>query len=480
LQTSPLPLGYGALKTVVKLTKIGSFVQPRRQRRLPSQPKALLIYPPIYDFALYDLFLKPYALCGLAAWLFRCGYRVRLVNALDYTDPPSIAALGSPKREPRGTGKFFRQVVPTPPALAGMRRSYARYGIVAESLQKRIAAEQPDIVLVSAGMTYWYPGVIEAIRTVRKVFPKAPVVVGGIYPTLCPEHATAHSEADLVVSGPAFPQLKYFLESRSLPVTACPTSEEIMLLPEVNWQAGVLRLNRGCPMACAYCASKVIEPRFLPGNPDLLFQTVREAQRHYGTRSFAFYDDALLYNKERGFLPFLEKICRSDLSLRFYLPNAVHLRYLDRLCAGLMKRAGFAEVRIGFESARSEFHEILDSKLDTPMLAEGLEHLLQAGFSPQSITAYVLAGMPDQEAGEVEMSVRHAARFGIRVQIAEYSPTPGSPLWSQAVHRCSFDIEAEPLTHNNSILPMRWRGFTLEDLERLKSLSRNLWKGASA
>jgi len=468
---------------MVNVTKTGSFVQPRRARQRPgrhrrarrhsSQPRALLIYPPIYDFALYDLFLKPYALCRLGAWLQRCGYGVRLVNAMDYTDPRSIAVLGSPKRELRGTGKFFRQIIPAPPAVAGMKRSYARYGILAESLERRIAAEEPDIVLVSAGMTYWYPGVLEAIRMVRKLFPRAPVVLGGVYPTLCPEHARANTEADLVVSGPAFPHLGDFLDSRSLPTSAPPSTEELLLLPEANWQAGVLRLNRGCPMACAYCSSKVIEPRFLQGNPDLLFQTVLEAHRCYGTRSFAFYDDALLCKKEQGFLSFLEQICRSGLSLKFYLPNAVHLCHLDRICANLMRRAGFAEVRIGFESAHSEFHETFDNKLDASMLAGGLDHLLQAGFPPEKITAYVLAGLPGQEAGEVEMSVRHAAGFGIRVQIAEYSPTPGSPLWSEAIDRSSFDLEAEPLTHNNSILPMRWRGFTLEDLDRLKSLSRN-------
>jgi radical SAM superfamily enzyme YgiQ (UPF0313 family) len=355
-----------------------------------------------------------------------------------------------------------------------MKRSYARYGILAESLEQRIALEKPDIVFVSSGMTYWYPGVIEAIRIVRRVFPKVPVVLGGIYPTLCPEHAKAHSEADIVVGGATFAQLNEFLKTQSLPASDAPTTEELLLLPEANWDAGALRLNRGCPLACAYCSSKEIEPHFLPGDPDLLFQTVQEMHRCYGTRSFAFYDDALLCNKEQGLLPFLEHLCRSQLSLNFYLPNAVHLQYLDASCATLMKRAGFAEVRIGFESARTEFHESLDNKLDVLALSEGLQLLLQAGFSPQNITAYVLAGMPGQRAEEVELSVHHAARFGINVQIAEYSPTPGSPLWSRAVRSSSFDLAGEPLTHNNSIMPLRWRGFSLADMDRLKTLSRNL------
>jgi hypothetical protein len=455
---------------------MGSFVQRGRLRRgcLSRQPRALLLFPPIYDFALYDLFLKPYALCRLGAWLARAGYQVRLVNAMDYKDPRSVALLGSPPRDARGTGKFFRQVVPTPSAVAGIERSYARYGVVAESLEARIVAEEPDVVFVSAGMTYWYPGVVEAIRIVKRAFPSVEVILGGIYPTLCPQHARATSGADVVVSGPAFPQLIDILKDRSLPTTEHPVAEELLLLPEANWDAGVLRLNRGCPLACAYCSSKTIEPRFSPGQPDLLVQTVLEMSRCFGTRSFAFYDDALLVSKEQGLLPFLEQLRRSELSLKFYLPNAVHLRFLDRRCAEMMKRGGFQEVRIGFESAQTAFHERLDHKLDTPMLADGLEHLFHAGFAHKSIIVYVLAGMPGQEAGEVEESVRYAASFGIRVQLAEYSPTPGSALWSKAVRSSSFALEEEPLTHNNSLLPLQWKGFTLDDLSRLKTLTRNL------
>jgi len=134
---------------------MGSFVQRgpqvcgRTGRGRPRRrPRALLLFPPIYDFALYDLFLKPYALCRLGAWLARAGYQVRLVNAMDYTDPRSAALLGSPRREDRGTGKFFRQVLPTPRAVAAIERSYARYGIVAESLEARISSEEPDKTLI--------------------------------------------------------------------------------------------------------------------------------------------------------------------------------------------------------------------------------------------------------------------------------------------------------------------------------------------
>jgi len=457
---------------VANVTKKPPFVQGGR--RAGARPRALLVYPPIYDFALYDLFLKPFALLRLGAWLGRAGYDVRLVNALDYKDRRSIATLGQPKRERWGTGKFFRQVVDKPSLFAGIERSYARYGIVEQSLEERIASERADVVLVSAGMTYWYPGVVEAIRAVRKYHPRAPVLLGGIYPTLCPEHAREVSEADYLVSGPAAARLEEILGKLSLPAVTFNEDEEPVLLPEANWEAAAVRLNRGCPLACAYCSSRSIEPKFVPGNPDSLWRTVREAYSRYGTRSFAFYDDALLARKETALLPFLESLSGSNLPLSFYLPNAVHLRFLDFESALAMKRAGFREVRLGFESALRDFHINYDRKFEPSLLADKLEYLLQAGFQAQEVIAYVLAGLPRQGVEEVEQSIRYAASFGIRVQLAEYSPTPASALWQTALKYSCFPLAEDPLVHNNTIMPMRWKGFTLEDLQTCKDLARSL------
>ncbi len=178
-----------------------------------------MLFPPIYDFASYDLFLKPYSLLKLGKWLEKSGFRVKLVNALDYRDPATRRLLGSPRRDGGGTGKFFRQVIEKPAV----------------------------IVFISSGMTYWYPGVVEAVQCVKHSFPGTPVVLGGIYATLLSGHAEKHSGADYVVRGDAFPEVRNILESLSLPCYSEPPDEELLLLPEANPEAGVIRLNRGCP-----------------------------------------------------------------------------------------------------------------------------------------------------------------------------------------------------------------------------------------
>jgi len=74
------------------------------------------------------------------------------------------------------------------------RKRYRRYGLSPNALQQILAtADRPDLVLVGSMMTYWYPGVVEAIGEVRTAWPGVPVLLGGNYATLCPEHARAFS-----------------------------------------------------------------------------------------------------------------------------------------------------------------------------------------------------------------------------------------------------------------------------------------------
>jgi len=437
-------------------------------------PLALLLAPPVYDFALYDLFLKPFALCRLGAWLESCGFRVRLVNGLDYRDLQSSRQLGRPHREARGTGKLFRQVVPKPACLSWVRRHYARYGMLASSLDRELARGEPQLVLVSSGLTYWYPGVAEAIERARRLYPHAPVILGGIYATLCPAHARRVMEADFVVQGEAWPTLKDILARLGLPHGAPWLPEAFKPLPEALWECGVLRLNTGCPLRCRYCASPVLCPRFRRGEPGAAFAILEEMYRSLGTRTFAFYDDALLAEPQAVLVPFLERVLASGLQVSFYAPNGVHVAWLEPPLASLMYRAGFRELSLGVESSQQEFHRTLDRKLDPSRLPQALEALFSAGFDPRQITGYILAGLPGQRREEVEESLLRTAELGIRVQVAEYSPVPGTALWAEAVRRSRLPLEEEPLTHNNTLLPMQWAGLELEDLQRLKELARKL------
>ncbi len=437
-----------------------------------NKPHALLIFPPVYDFALFDLFVRPYSLLKLGRWLSDAGYEVTMINSLDYRESYTKSGLKKPVRRANGTGKFFRRVVPTPPALHTEQRPYARYGIPREALEKQIGSVNPDIILVGSGMTYWYPGVREVVSLAKMIHPRTPVVVGGIYATLCPEHARRTMEADEIVTGDAYPALAQLLAASKLPVPASAPTEDYLLDPSHYYDACVVRLHAGCVFHCSYCASHKLCGGFRPGDPEHLARQVELIHRRFGINTFAFYDDALLAQRHTGIIPFLTGIIETGITLDFYVPNGLHITYLDESLAALMKKAGFSEVRFGFESARAGFHREYGPKHEVSMLEHAVHCLRSGGFAASEIAVYVLAGLPGQYPEEVEESIRFAATLGLLVYVAQYSPIPYTGLWSKSVKQSGFALEEEPLTHNNTLFPLQGERFSLQDLQKLKGLAQ--------
>ncbi|MDR1894566.1 MAG: radical SAM protein [Spirochaetales bacterium] len=445
---------------------------------MKDQPRAWLIQPPVYDFALYDHFLKPYGLYRLGRLLADSGWEIRILNCLDHRLSPESPP---PRRRNDGTGKFLKTpAVFPPPLLKNIQRRYSRYGIPPEVMRRRLGEFRPDFCFITTGMTYWYPGVREAAAAVRGLYPGIPLIAGGIYGSLLPEHCLEVCGIDFVFPSPdrktpgppgedpVFAELGAFLRSRGFPFPAAPPADLNPFSQAELWNgAGVIRLNRGCPFNCAYCASRRLNGGFTPGNPEAAWESLEELARG-GIRRWAFYDDALLYRKEEILFPLLEKVVSLKRNWTFYTPNGVHIRGLDREAALLMRRAGFGEVRFGFESSLPAFHRAYDEKWEGDEFAHAMENCLAAGFEPQNLRAYILAGLPGQRAEEAAASAAWVKRAGLAVSVAEFSPVPGSPLWDLCAARSDLPLKEEPLYQNNCFFPMESEIFTAGDLRRLK------------
>jgi hypothetical protein len=449
-----------------------------RSNALPARsPRALLIQPPVYDVALYDLFHQPFGLLRVGEWLRASGYEVKLLDCLE-----PRARTAAP-----GRGKFIRRVVEQPACLRGAGRRFARYGLPAEQLRERMRAARPDVILVTTGMTYWYPGVSEIGAAARETLPGVPLVAGGIYATLLPEHCGAALGTGHVVRGPVDGPtgLGPVLELLGLPrpsarVPGFP-SVELRAASGRLCDAAAVRLNEGCPYRCAYCASRRLSPAFTRGQADGLSAHVRELHARYGMNTFAFYDDALLHEPERALVPFLEGVLREfgPRRLSFYLPNAVHMALLEPGILRLMHRAGFREIRLGLESVEPDFHDAADRKLDPADLARTVEIVRAAGFRGPEITAYIMLGLPGQPVSQVHTTLNRIGALGIGVSVSEYSPVPGSPLFAQAEELSGLDLR-EPLLHNNSVFATLAGFVTTDELRRIKERVRAIRRAMMA
>jgi radical SAM superfamily enzyme YgiQ (UPF0313 family) len=433
-----------------------------------SPPLLLLINPWIYDFAAYDFFARPLGLLYLAGFLQARGLRVALVDCLG--TPPAQSG-------PFGTGRFPKEGLPTPPALQGLPRRYGRYGISEAAFRAQLSRlAEPAAILVTSLMTYWHPGVQSAIRLAREHFPHSPVMLGGIYATLCPDHARRHSGADLVVQGPGeaamLPHLADLAGLRldARPASHCPSPPypALDLLPHLPFIP--LLTSRGCPFHCDYCASRLLQPQFEPRPPHAVAAELVYWQDLLGLKDVAFYDDALLVEPEGHLLVVLEELARRGCGFRFHTPNAVHARFITPEVAKWLKRSNFATLRLGVETTALGPAR-LDRKLAAGELEEAMAALREAGFAKKEIGVYLLLGLPDQNDDELAASIRRVHDLGATPVLTQYSPIPGTALWPRAVAASRYDLTADPLFHNPSIFPC-WPEFSWERFTRLKLLAQ--------
>lgn len=443
--------------------------------------RILLINPWIHDFAAFDYWIKPLGLLYIGSFLRKNGYRVEFIDCLDPWNPQMRKELSprTPRRFADGQGKYFRETIAKPAALKSIPKKYHRYGLAPHILRAMLRnLPQPQMIMITSMMTYWYPGVFETISIVKEIMPEVPVVLGGNYATLCPQHA-ARSGADFVLSGSgeeAIAALMKKVFAVDLPFQPDPDNLDSNPYPAydlVNHPDQLpIMTSRGCPFTCTYCASGILHPSFLRRDPDQVFAELEFWHQSLNVRNFSLYDDAFLLQPRQMAIPLLKKIVEHRLPWQFHCPNGMHLREVDDEIAMLMFKAGFKTIRFGFETADIVRQQQTGGKVTNSDLQQAAKSLAKAGYRKDEIGIYLLCGLPGQAAAEVRESIFFVKSCGAKPILAEYSPIPGTALWDAAVQVSPLNIQAEPLYHNNTLLPCQSDDFTEEMYQSLKSLTR--------
>ncbi len=117
-------------------------------------------------------------------------------------------------------------------------------------------------ILITSIMTYWYLGVKEALGVARNVFPSSKIVVDGIYPSLCAEHAErALHEMNLIVKNSQIERFYGFVEQTFNKIlTYKPSPYDLDHIPypysRSLWHHHFIALltSFGCMYRCTYCA----------------------------------------------------------------------------------------------------------------------------------------------------------------------------------------------------------------------------------
>lgn len=404
--------------------------------------RVLLLNPPAAEIVAADdrwrsAATPPYGLLRLATWLRDLGAEVELLDA-----------LSDPALQGRVRGRV-RERLPCGDDGEGVQcREIVHHGLDGELLDRRLAERAPpDLIAISATFT-WHARVFEeTIAACRRVHPRARIVLGGNYPTLCGE-AAARAGADEVVCGG--------VEEASFAATA------IDLLPHPvreDW----LRLVKGCPNHCSYCVTPALNGgRTRAREPEAVLAEMKEKAAVHGIRDFVFHDDAVLYQRSRYVEPLLDMVAQERLDVRLEFATGIAAEQVDDRLARRLAEGRVSKVTLALETLDPDRARSMHRPQQLDQFERAVAILQAHGFTGERLKAFYLLGLPGQTTDQVLEAVLWLYRLKVTPHLTAFALTPGS----EEHRRHQAAVTGLPL---EALAPCLWRfahpGMTVRELD---------------
>ncbi len=410
-------------------------IKNKPEEILRGEKKALLIHPPIYDTQYWAYWAQPHGLLKVATWLRKNNYSdLRLLDCLA-TDK---------EREVNSTIKGKVDV-------GNIKRIVKHFGWSLEKLEFELQKHAdpnnkeffyPEEIWITSIMTYWWESTRDVIRLIEKVFSvngnRVPrILVGGIYPTLYPEHADLYlreetnlADEDLII-----------VDGEICDEAASSWTDLSLYKDEVydnSPKYSLITGSRGCPFDCAYCA----QLRLNQGNrkvrdrgPEEIADEMWDKFERFGVYEFAFYEDNLLFNHQ-DFLDRLEAIRKKfgKKKITIYAPEGIEPRLVEYEMMSLMRKTGFKKIHLALETIDNEIAKNWNRRQATiEKFDKAIDVLQQSGFKVggQDINAFVLFGMPEEDIQAAMNTALYAStRVGSVVPML-FTPVPGSRMFEK-------------------------------------------------
>jgi len=424
--------------------------------------KALLISPLVYDTQYWERWSMPHGLLKVATFLKNSGYETRLIDCLACPDGKTKLRMKKKELVRIGTRERWSAKGINTRLPSDVKTIYS-FGKTVEELKEDLTSNAffswlPDEVWITSIMSYWWESTRDVVKLCREYYPHAAIRVGGIYPTLAPDHAARNLElpAPLVISGEHLDLKNQKQLSRHLIVKGeIPAANDLPLDLELYSEAGalhpsytILTTSRGCPRDCEYCAAYVLSGRKVRARD--VNSVIQEIGAKYeqGVRDFCFYEDNLLMAK-KNFKEILEGIIerkREFKGIELHSPEGLEIRLVDFELAKLMKLAGFRRIYLPLESINHDFISRFERDFyNLNHFEMAVRAFEQAGFTkPQDINVFVLFGLPGEDLQHVYDTAIYAANRTGSVIPMLFAVVPGTPLFEKLkpyIEEQGFDFQ---------------------------------------
>ncbi|GAB6099216.1 hypothetical protein JCM16358_10950 [Halanaerocella petrolearia] len=247
----------------------------------------------------------------------------------------------------------------------------------------------PEIIYVSALFTYKANKTIKVINKYQKSYPKAEIKIGGIYPSLMPEHVEKNTGIK--------PHIGLWEKIELLP-------PDYSLFSDHKYSdTSYVFTTRGCRNNCDFCAVNELEPEYKENQSWI-------DHIDFDKPNITVYDNNLTTSRFEHFKMVMDKL--NEVGKKVCFDNGFDCRYLTKEHAELigklrLKRRG---VRLAFDDMSQ------DGKIQ-----KAVKILRNNGVAKSNIMVYVLFNFKD-DLEEALYRANEIKKLNVRVYPQRYVP----------------------------------------------------------
>jgi hypothetical protein len=410
--------------------------------------KVLLIKPGIHEVGDYgNYYQPPMGLLKIGRYFKNKGIDV---SYLDASMPLRLAGGGLNTKALYPDAPFTRYLPCGNYKNEKIAKAQRFYGMPQTDLRNSIADSKATEVWIGAGLTYYWEGVRDIASIVRQELPGAAILLGGIYPTLWPEHAVNNIDCDYVHKG--------------------PLDDIDDLMPDYDLDSTTssirtIQLGKGCNVnpPCSFCAVVAMDPKFKVLASDVVFKYMQEEYKKGGD-FWQLWSSQLLVPPDR-FKRLLKEIISSGMKIKMVASEGVQASLFTNEIAELMVKAGFISISVPMETISDDMNKEFRKPGNFNDYEKAVTCAQNAGF--KRIKSFVMVGVPGQSYDEIVHAIVDCWARDTLPALHQYTPIPGSFDWNRFTQ---FHGVSPELLHP-SLWPGASKDLTVMELEEIKGIA---------